>query len=128
MTGAVDACLDGLSADDRAGVDRLRAVVRAAAPGLIETIKWNAPSFADGDQDRVTLGIERKGGWRMVLHRGAAVKDAAGFAFDDAAKVARWPSPDRGVATFADIAAIDMKAAAIEDLVRRWIEANRSQA
>lgn len=128
MGNAVDTWLDSLSPEDRAAIDRLRVIVRAAAPDLTETIKWNAPNFADGDQDRVTLGIERKGGVRVVLHRGAAVKDAAGFAFDDAAKVARWPSPDRGVATFADIAAIDVKAAALEDLVRRWIEANLAQA
>lgn len=125
MTDAVDAWLDSVSPNDRAGIDRLREVIRVAAPDLIETIKWNAPSFADGDQDRVTLGVERKGGWRVVLHRGAAVKDAAGFAFDDAGKVARWPSPDRGVATFAYVAAIEAQAAALEDLVRRWVAANR---
>lgn len=125
MGNAVEVWLDSLSPKDRAGIDRLRDIIRAAGPDLIETIKWNAPSFADGDQDRVTLGVERKGGWRVVLHRGAAVKDAAAFVFDDGAKVARWPSPDRGVATFADLAAIGAKAADLEDLVRRWVAANR---
>ena len=125
MTGAVEAWLAGISTTDRAGIDRLRAIVSAGAPGLTETIKWNAPSFADGDQDRVTLGIERKGGWRVVLHRGAATQDATGFVFDDPAKVAKWPSKDRGVATFADLFAVKAKAAALEDLIRRWIAANR---
>lgn len=125
MSGSVESWLSGLGPEDQRGIDRLRALVRSAAPDLTETIKWNAPSFADADQDRVTLGVERRGGWRVVLHRGAAVKDAAGFAFDDAAKVARWPSSDRGVATFANLTALEAKAADLEDLVRRWIAANR---
>ncbi|WP_420469709.1 DUF1801 domain-containing protein [Brevundimonas sp. FT23042] len=125
MTGAVEAWLAGISTTDRAGLDRLRAIVSAAAPGLTETIKWNAPSFADGDQDRVTLGIERKGGWRVVLHRGAATKDAKDFVFDDPTRTAKWPAKDRGVATFADLSAVEAKAADLEDLIRRWVAANR---
>lgn len=89
MTDAVSAWLDGVSTTDRAGLDRLRAMVSTAAPGLTETIKWNAPSFTAGDQDRVTLGIERKGGWRVVLHRGAAPQDANDFVFEDPAKAAK---------------------------------------
>ena len=126
MTNAVNIWLDRLPPHDRAVVERLRAVVRAAAPDLTETIKWNAPNFADGDQDRVTLGVERRGGVRVVLHRGAAVKDAADFAFEDPDRVARWPTPDRGVVTFRNLTAPEAGAAPLEDLVRRWITANRT--
>jgi len=125
MTDAVEAWLDGVSPNDRAGIGRLREIIRVAAPDLIETIKWNAPSFADGDQDRVTLGVERKGGWRVVLHRGAATQDAAGFVFDDPGKTAKWPAKDRGVVTVAELPALEAKAADLEDLVRRWVAANR---
>jgi hypothetical protein len=125
MSDPVADWLSGLGSGERALVDRLREIVRTAATDLTETIKWNAPNFADGDQDRVTLGLERKGGVRVVLHRGAAVKAAAGFAFDDPDGIAKWPSPDRGVATFGDGAAIEADAAGLEDLIRRWIEANR---
>lgn len=82
------------------------------------------PSFAVGDDDRLTLGIERKGGIRLVLHRGARPKDAAGFAFNDSAELAKWPSADRGIATFKDIAAIDAQREALIDLCRRWIAAS----
>ncbi|MFN3559432.1 MAG: DUF1801 domain-containing protein [Brevundimonas sp.] len=126
MGNAVETWLGALSPENRSLVDRLRAVVKAAAPDLTETIKWNAPNFADGDQDRVTLGVERKGGVRVVLHRGAAVKDAAGFKFDDPDGVAKWPTPDRGVVTFRDLTALEAGAAPLEDLVRRWITANHA--
>ncbi len=125
MGNAVETWLDSLSPENHALIDRLRGIVAAAAPGLDEAIKWNAPSFSDGDQDRVTLGLERKGGVRVVLHRGAAVKDTAGFAFEDSSEVARWPSADRGVATFADLKALEARAADLEDLIRRWVAANR---
>lgn len=125
MGNVVEAWLDSLSPEDRDAVDRLRGMVMRASPGLTETIKWNAPSFADGDQDRITLGIERKGGVRMVLHRGVAVKDATAFAFDDPDRVARWPAPDRGVVTLKTVADFEAHGPALERLARRWIEANR---
>ena len=108
-----------------AAIERLRAIVSAAAPDLSEEIKWNAPSYADAGRDRVTLGVERKGGVRLVLHRGAAVR-TDGFTFDDPTCLARWPSPDRGVITFADASAVEAVAQPLTDLLARWIAANRA--
>lgn len=125
MGNAVETWLDALSPENRTLIDRLRAVVRAAAPGLTETIKWNAPSYADCNDDRVTLGLERKGGVRVVLHRGTAVKDDA-FAFEDPGKVAKWPAADRGVATFADLVALEAKAGDLQALIARWVAANQA--
>ena len=125
MGNGVDAWLDSLSPVDRDAIERLRRIVISASAGLTETIKWNAPSFADGDQDRVTLGVERKGGVRMVLHRGAAVRDAAAFVFDDPDGIAKWPSPDRGVVILRTPAEVDARGPALGPLDERWVEANR---
>lgn len=115
-----------LDADTLATVDALRAAVTAACPTLVERLKWNAPSFAlasaGDDDDRITLGLERKGGVRVVLHRGAKVKDVSGFAFEDGAKLAKWLAPDRGVVVFANAAAVEAKSAAFSDLCTRWVE------
>ncbi|RZJ84235.1 MAG: DUF1801 domain-containing protein, partial [Brevundimonas sp.] len=73
---------------------RLREIALAAAPDVTEYIKWNAPSFCVDGDDRITLGLERSGAVRVVLHRGAKAKDAAGFVFDDPMKLARWAAPD----------------------------------
>lgn len=127
MTNTVEGWLAALDPDSRETVDRLRGIVQAASPRLSETIKWNAPNFVDGDEDRVTLGIERKGGVRLVLHRGARARSSADFTFDDPDGVARWPSPDRGVATFSSCAAVQARATEIERLVRRWVEATRKE-
>jgi len=125
MGNGVEAWLDSLSAVDREMIDRLRRIVTTASTGLTETIKWNAPSFADGDQDRVTLGLERKGGVRMVLHRGATGKNAAAFVFDDPEGMARWPAPDRGVVILKAPAEVEAHGPALGRLVARWVETNR---
>jgi hypothetical protein len=125
MTGAVEAWLGGQDAAVREAIEALRDAVRASGRVLEESIKWNAPSFAHEGADRVTLGVERKGGVRMVLHRGAKAADAAAFRFDDTARLAKWPAPDRGVVVFRDAAAVRAKAADVADLVRRWVDATR---
>jgi hypothetical protein len=106
-------------------VTRLRALALAAAPDVTEQIKWDAPSFCVDGDDRITLGLERKGGVRAVLHRGAKVRDANGFAFDDPEKLAKWPAADRGVMQFADEAALDGKETAVGAMFTRWLAATR---
>lgn len=125
MALTVDAYLAGLSGTDRAMVDALRRIVSRASGDLAEHIKWNAPSFTIDGDDRITLGLERKGGARLVLHRGARPKDSAGFVFDDSAKLATWPSSDRGVVQFRSLAEIEAKSAELQQLCARWVEATR---
>lgn len=104
-------------------VDSLRAIVASAHGGLAESIKWNAPSFALAGDDRITLGLERRGGVRVVIHRGARPTDAKTFTFDDPARLARWPAPDRGVIVFRDRAEVEARAEALRDLCTRWLAA-----
>jgi hypothetical protein len=99
--------------------------VLAGCSDLTEEIKWNAPSFAYEGRDRVTLGLDRKGGYRIVLHRGAKVLDADGFSFIDDTGLASWPAPDRGVIALKDRARIDSASGDITRLISRWIAATR---
>ena len=112
-----------LDAETLATVDAIRAIVADSHPGLTESIKWNAPSFAVGGDDRITLGLERKGGVRVVLHRGAKPKPLAGFSFDDKDGLAKWPAPDRGVVVFQDEAEVAERAEAFRSLCASWIAA-----
>ena len=121
--GAVEAYRAGLKPGVLATVDALRSIVAAAHPGLVERIKWNAPSFALGDEDRITLGVAPKGGVRVVLHRGVKAKDSSAFRFEDKDRLARWPTADRGVLTFADAGEVEARRKAIATLFARWLEA-----
>lgn len=127
MTDAVTAWLDAADPAVRGLIERLRALALAAAPDVTEHIKWNAPSFCVDGDDRITLGIERKGGVRAVLHRGAKTKDATGFSFADPDQLATWPAAYRGVLTFADEAALEAREEAVAELFRRWLEATRQR-
>lgn len=121
----VEAFRQGLDAETLATVDALRRAIAIAHPSLTERLKWNAPSFALGsgdDDDRITLGLERKGGVRVVLHRGAKVKDSSGFVFEDSAGLAKWPARDRGVMVFAKLEAVEANEPAFIDLCARWLK------
>ena len=123
--GDVAAFIDGWPEPIQPLTRRLRDIALSAAPDVTEHIKWNAPSFCVAGDDRITLGLERSGAVRVVLHRGARTQDAAGFSFDDPAKLARWAAPDRGVVVFKDAAALDAVAEPFADLCRRWLAATR---
>ena len=110
----------------RETVAAVRRLVLAAHEGLTEHIKWNGPSFCFGGDDRITLGLDRTGAVRVVLHRGARPRDGANFVFEDDEGLATWVARDRGVILFADAAAVAARAEAFSRLARRWIEATRA--
>lgn len=111
-----------LDAQTLAIVDALRALISATNKDLQEEFKWNAPSFRLGKEHRVTLGLERKGGVRVVLHRGAFKKDTIDFSFDDPDKLAVWPSKDRGVLIMESMSDVDEKRDQLTVLISRWLQ------
>jgi hypothetical protein len=123
----LDTFLNGLDAETRQTIDTLRTAIATAGPDLVERLKWNAPSFAvapgGDDDDRITLGLERKGGVRVVLHRGAKAKDTMGFRFEDVSGLAKWPAADRGVVVFKDTAAAAVRLDDFTELCARWLAA-----
>lgn len=119
----MQAWLDRQDAAAREGIDLLRIIVCDVGAPWQETIKWNAPSFALGGEDRVTLGVERGGGWRVVLHRGARVH-VGDFAFEDRHGLAQWPTADRGVVRFRDLDAVRKSRTELTALIADWVIAN----
>jgi len=123
VTEAVEAFRAKLPPEVRSAIDRLRAIAVAAHPGLSEGIKWNAPSFALGGEDRITLGISPKGRVRVVLHRGAKTRKVEDLRFADPEGLAAWPAADRAVLTFDDEAEIIAKGPALHALFAAWLAA-----
>lgn len=116
--------MTALSPVERSGLDRLRAITMAAAPDLREEIKWNAPSYTHFGRDRITLGLERKGGFRLVLHRGAKTEARTADPMSDESGLARWPSHDRGVVQFKNEAAIEAASPKLQRLITAWVRFN----
>lgn len=123
MPQDISGFLDTLDEGPRKTIETLRAIVRRAHPDIEEGFKWNAPNFTLNGQDRITLGIVRNGGVRIVLHRGSKPQALNGFTFDDPEGLMKWPEADRGVLILKD----DADAARVEDklvaLCTRWLAA-----
>ena len=120
MTSGIDTYLNNLVPDARQMIEALRTIVRTALPNAVETLKWNAPSFAVDGEDRVSLGLGRKGEARLVLHRGAKRRTLINLTAVDQTALASWPAPDRGVVTFRDLEAVRARQAELIGLCSRW--------
>lgn len=125
MAQTLETFRSACGAQDLEVVDRLREIIASCEPSLEESIKWNAPSFAIAGHHRITLGLERKGGVRVVLHRGAVAVDNADFRFDDDDGLAKWPARDRGVVVFHDLQSVEARQGAFADLCQRWLAKTR---
>lgn len=101
----------------------LREAILAADPGISETVKWKAPNFRYGGEDRVTMRLAPRGAFQLVLHRGSRVRsDAEGFSFHDPTGLVRWAAPDRGVIDLGAAAVLERHLEEITTLVRRWVQ------
>ena len=118
---AVDAYLDELQHARKAEVAALRLVILSAVPDLVERIKWNAPSFGLGDDDRITMRLHPGDRVQLILHRGAKAGADDFFRFEDPDRLIAWAAPDRGVVTFKDADDLAGKSAALSEILRRWV-------
>lgn len=118
----VDAFMAALQHRAKSDVQALRQLILAASPGLTERIKWNAPSFGPGNDDRITMRLQPGDQLQLIFHRGAKLRPDDGFAFDDPHGLLKWASHDRGVLNITQspqAGQVDL----LSDLVRRWIAA-----
>ncbi len=107
----------------REDIGAMRLAILASNPGISEQIKWKAPSFCYGDEDRVTFRLPPKGGLQLIFHRGARAKDTTGFAFVDETGLMEWAAADRAIVRLADSNDAQAKQAPIVALVNRWMDA-----
>jgi hypothetical protein len=121
QASVVDDYLDGLEHRFKPAIVRLRRLIHDAVPGLSERIKWNAPSFGRGDDDRITMRLHPGDRLQLILHRGAKAGADDFFRFEDPDRLLSWAAPDRGVVTFRDEADLEAKAEALSKVLQRWV-------
>lgn len=108
----------------KSDIETSRTLISKADKTLTERVKWNAPSFCSGGDDRITFRLQPGDRVELVFHRGAKPrKDASSFAFDDPSGLLEWPANDRGVVVFSSSKDISRNASGLRKLVRAWIEA-----
>jgi hypothetical protein len=118
----VTAFLTRLEHPQKAAIEAVRALILSADPRICESIKWNAPSFALADHF-ATFKLRPEATVQVVFHTGAKVQaNPTARQVDDPAGLFTWAAPDRGLVTFADMAAIHAAQDAFVALVRQWIK------
>lgn len=120
----VSAYLRELSHPMKDGIVALREAILASDDAITEHIKWNAPSFRYGGDDRVTFRLRPGDRFELIFHRGAKVRDDAGeFRFDDPDGVLEWAAADRATLTLRDTDDVHARLPALVALINRWMRA-----
>lgn len=121
----VQSFLDNLDHPLKDGMIALRKTILETQTDLTEQIKWNAPSFCLGGDDRITFRIPPNGkaGVQLIFHRGAKSKDSSDFQFTDPSTLVQWAASDRGVVTFTSLDEIKTHKKKFVALVKAWLEA-----
>lgn len=113
-----------LEGDKLQQVELLRSMIVAIEPTLHERIKWNAPSYALNDDDRITFGMNKEGTTTLVLHMGATRKEdkKAQPVLSDDHGLVEWKSDIRGLMAFESSQEITEHQSDITDVLKRWLE------
>ncbi|UYN91944.1 MAG: DUF1801 domain-containing protein [Anaerolineales bacterium] len=117
----VDAFINKLPKQQRELVAAVRAMILSADPKLAERIKWSAPSFGYGSEDRITFNLRK--GVMLIFHRGAKAEGDAAFVFKDPSGLVEWINNERGTVTFASLADAQASEAKFVKLVKAWLKA-----
>lgn len=102
----------------------LRVIIRSAAPDLHEHIKWNAPSYQTGGDDRITLNLSKADAIQIILHRGAKAKDSntGTRLLGDNTGWLRWATDQRAALSFETMEQVTERHDWLTALVQSWIE------
>lgn len=113
-----------LDDEKRLQVETLRERILKVAPQLEERIKWNAPSYALDDDDRITFNlVNKQGAVKLVLHMGTTRKEnkKGDPVMEDKSGLIEWSSDIRGIVTFADIEDIKLKSTQLRTVLEKWL-------
>ncbi|HEU4469654.1 MAG TPA: DUF1801 domain-containing protein [Flavisolibacter sp.] len=99
-----------------------RSLILAADKTITEHIKWNAPSFCMNGDDRITFNLRPSDHFLLIFHRGAKVKDAGSFVFEDGSGLLEWLSADRAVVKIYSEDELSSKKQALTQLVKKWMK------
>ena len=120
----VDQFMQKLEHPLKAEVEAVREIILDSDPQITEQIKWNAPSFCYQVKDRITFRLApATDSIQLIFHRGAKVKDSSNFEFKDDSGLLKWLAKDRAAITFRSMDEVKESAAALRELVSRWMTA-----
>lgn len=115
--------LDGLNHPFRQEIEALRLAILQANGSLVETIKWNAPNYSVGTEDRITMRIHPPKQVQLIFHRGAKVKEQPkDKLIEEDSDLLDWKANDRAIATFTNMASIAASQQALVKIIQDWVK------
>lgn len=122
----VSTFLNELNHPLREEIELLRNIILDSNKTLTENIKWNAPNYVLGENDRVTLKINPPKNILIILHRGAKVQAMPTLKLIDyTCKVLSWKTNDRAIITLNNKQDIITYKNDIVQIVNLWLEATK---
>ena len=105
-------------------IEEVRSIVLGIDRDLSEHVKWNAPSFCFHNDDRITFNLHGNDFFRLVLHRGAKVKESINLKpyFEDMQGLMEWATNDRAIIKFTDIKDVEAKRELLKEVISRWVD------
>ena len=105
-------------------VEAMLKAIAEECPTLTETIKWNAPSFSENGNDRLTIMLHKKDRVGLILHTGVKPKEdkKAPHLYADDTGLLEWNSNIRATIFFFDLSDFLSKRVLFKQAVNRWIE------
>lgn len=106
-------------------IEEVRKIILGTNNRITEKIKWNAPSFCVGDDDRITFNLHGTDYFRLVFHCGSKVKDASNKEplIVDNTGLLEWASVDRAIVKFTNMNDVKSKENDLREIVNKWINA-----
>ncbi|MBE0701377.1 MAG: DUF1801 domain-containing protein [Acholeplasmataceae bacterium] len=119
----VDMYMENLDHPLKEGVQVLREIILSSNEELIEGIKWDAPSYAYGDEERITMNLHRKDMIQLVFHCGAQKRVHASDEplIQDASGLLSWASVDRAIIKFKKTDEITGKINHLVGIIKAWL-------
>jgi hypothetical protein len=102
---------------------KIREMIFSAIPELTEHIKWNAPSFCLGGEDKITFNLPpKKDCVQLVLHRGAKKRELPEEKLiSDESGLLKWAANDRAVIRFTSMQEIKHNESKLLEIIRKWL-------
>ncbi len=116
--------LDELNHPLRMEIENLREFILNSDVRITENIKWNGPNYCINNEDRITMRVQPPKQIQLIFHRGAKVQEIPkNRIIEDDSGLLIWKTSDRAIATFRNLAEIEINRINLNEIVKKWIHA-----
>lgn len=120
----VSTFLDELNHPLRMEIENLREFILNSDVRITENIKWNGPNYCINNEDRITMRVQPPKQIQLIFHRGAKVQEIPkNRIIEDDSGLLIWKTSDRAIATFRNLAEIEINRINLNEIVKKWIHA-----